>query len=402
MIEQARDVNIGAGDDVSAMLGEALVRTHENRPGLVVNRGDSFSSYRAMRGSYLKGVNLDKFEFNLGFDGVGTKVEVSERLNDHSVVAYDLFAMVCDDAVVRGAEPIAVGSVLDIRHLDESEATRNAMRQLAEGYVNAAREAGVAIVNGETAELGARVRGFQELDGYLVPYAAARRLGAKILGREIPERINYNWAAAVLWFAHEDRALTGHQIQPGDTLVGLAEPGFRSNGLTDARNGLRKEYGHRWHEQKVRELGDLSLGQLVQHPSTIYSRLVTELTGGFREENAPIATITGVAHITGGGQPSKIGRMLEQSGLGATIDTPINPPRIMLHVQEIRGLSDRTAYGKFHMGPGMVIATPDPETVMRVALQNNFKPKVIGAITEESGIRIRNMGCQQTEEWLAF
>ncbi|MEI9914453.1 MAG: AIR synthase related protein [Candidatus Saccharibacteria bacterium] len=64
---------------------------------------------------------------NLAFDGVGTKVEVAERLDDHSVVAHDLFAMVCDDAVVRGAEPVAIGSILDVRHLNDDDHTRTAV-----------------------------------------------------------------------------------------------------------------------------------------------------------------------------------------------------------------------------------------------------------------------------------
>lgn len=57
----------------------------------------------------------------MGFDGIGTKIEVFERLNDHSTVAFDLFAMVCGDTVVRGGEPIAVGAVLDVRELEDSE-----------------------------------------------------------------------------------------------------------------------------------------------------------------------------------------------------------------------------------------------------------------------------------------
>jgi phosphoribosylformylglycinamidine cyclo-ligase len=402
MNEQTRDVNIAAGDNVSELLYSALAATHSNRPGLVVSQHDSFSGYRAMTGKYLNGVDLNKLEFNLGFDGVGTKVEVSERLNDHSVVAHDLFAMVCDDAVVRGAEPVAIGSILDIRHLDESEATRTAMQQLATGYIDAAKAAGVVIVNGETAELGGRIRGYQELDGYSVPFALLRRIGAKALGRTIPEHINYNWGAAVLWFAHTDRALTGHQVKPGDSLIGLEETGFRSNGLTDARKAMRQEYGRRWHEKYVRELGGMSLGELVQQPSTIYTRFVNGLTGGFRIENEPKAKVTGVAHITGGGQPSKLGRMLEPSGLGATIDRPLAPPRIMLHVQKIRGFTDREAYGKFHMGPGMVIATPEPENVLREARAFGLTARRIGEVTDEPGIRIRNLGAQHDEEWLSF
>lgn len=369
-----QDVNIALGDDVSKMLYEASKLTHDNRPGLVREAYQSFSGFRSISlGQFNDIANL---EMNLGFDGVGTKVEVSERLDDHSVVAHDLFAMVCDDAVVRGAEPMAIGTILDIRQLDDTEHTREAVRQLAYGYVAAASLAKVVVVNGEVAILGNRVGGYGTF--------------------------NYNWGAAILWLAHKDRVLTGDQILPGDSLVGLAEHGFRSNGITDVRKAILEYYGDDWHNKVVRELGDVSLGQLVQRPSIIYSGFMSELTGGLDIEKEPLAQVTGVAHITGGGQPSKLGRMLEPSGLGAEIADPIAPPEIMLKMQELRGFEDKTAYGKWHMGPGMVIATPEPEKVLKVAETQGVVAKEIGQITKKPDIRIRNRGVRQDSSWLCF
>lgn len=369
-----QDVNIELGDDVSKMLYEASKQTHDNRPGLLVEFHESFSGLRAIPGTMLK--DVDNMYLNLAFDGVGTKVEVSERLDDHSVVAHDLFAMVCDDAVVRGAEPVAIGSILDVRQLNDTEHTRTAVRQLSQGYVEAASAAGVVVVNGEVAELGDRVGGYGDF--------------------------NYNWGATVLWFAHKDRILTGHQIQPGNTLVGLAEHGFRSNGITDVRKAMLEHYGPEWQDVVVKELGELSLGRLVQKPSIIYSRFVSELTGGYDIDKEPKAVVSGVAHITGGGQPSKLGRMLEPSGLGVTIDTPIEPPRIMTEAQKLRGFSDETAYGKWHLGSGMVIATSEPERVLAEAESFGLSAQTIGQVTDEPGIRIKNRGAVQNEEWLNF
>ncbi len=369
-----QDVNIELGDDVSKMLYEASKQTHDNRPGLLVEFHESFSGLRAIPGSMLK--DVDNMYLNLAFDGVGTKVEVSERLDDHSVVAHDLFAMVCDDAVVRGAEPVAIGSILDVRQLNDTEHTRNAVRQLSQGYVEAARAAGVVVVNGEVAELGDRVGGYGDF--------------------------NYNWGATVLWFAHKDRILTGHQVQPGDSLVGLAEHGFRSNGITDVRKAMLEHYGPQWQDVVVQELGELSLGKLVQKPSIIYSRFVSGLTGGYDIDKEPTANVTGVAHITGGGQPSKLGRMLEPSGLGVTIDSPVEPPRIMLEVQKLRGFSDEQAYGKWHMGAGMVIATSEPEKVLAEAESHGLVAQTIGQVTDEPGIRVKNRGAIQDNEWLTF
>ncbi len=371
---EIQDVNIKLGDDISKMLYEASKETHQNRPDLLIEFHESFSGMRAIPANVLR--DPDNMLFNLGFDGVGTKVEVSERLDDHSVVAHDLFAMVCDDAVVRGAEPVAIGSILDVRQLEDNEHTRKAVRELALGYVAAANAAGVVVVNGEVAELGDRIGGHGEF--------------------------NYNWGAAVLWFAHKDRILTGHQVQPGDALVGLAEHGFRSNGITDVRRAMLEHYGPEWQHVVVSELGELSLGKLVQKPSIIYSRFVSELTGGFDIQKEPKAKITGVAHITGGGQPSKLGRMLEPSSLGVVIDTPIEPPTVMKHVQDLRGFDDAKAYSKWHMGAGMVIATPEPEQVIAEAEIHGIKAQKIGEVTDEPGIRIKNKGAQQKDEWLVF
>lgn len=371
-----QDVNIELGDDASKMLYEASKHTHANRPGLVREAHESFSGFRSIPLGQFKDRDFENLEINLGFDGVGTKVEIAERMDDHSTVAHDLFAMVCDDAVVRGAEPLAIGTILDVRQLDDTEHTREALRQLAYGYVAAAGLARVAVVNGEVAELGDRVGGFGTF--------------------------NYNWGAAILWMAHKDRILTGHQVQSGDALVGLAEHGFRSNGITDVRKAMLEKYGDDWQSKIDRSLGDVTLGKLVQAPSIIYSGFMSELTGGYDIHKQPLAKVTGVAHITGGGQPSKLGRLLEPSGLGVEVSNPNTPPDIMLKMQEIRGFDDRTAYGKWHMGPGMVLATSEPEKVLEAADAYGVVAQEIGVVTDNPGIRIRNQGAGSDNKWLEF
>lgn len=243
--------------------------------------------------------------------------------------------------------------------------------------MEAAKAANVVVVNGEVAELGNRIGGYE---------------GA----------FNYNWGAAVLWIAHKDRILTGHQIEPGNTLVGFAEHGFRSNGITDVRKAMATEYGPEWHNVVVPHLGDLSLGRIVQKPSIIYSGLVSDICGGFDMDKKAKGQVTGVAHITGGGQPSKLGRMLEPSGLGVDIDDPISPPEIMLEVQRIRGFSDEQAYGKWHMGPGMILATKTPDEVIEVAKEHGVHAQRIGRVTDEPGIRIKNMGAIRDIEILEY
>jgi len=372
-MSEVGQVNIKFGDDVSKMLYQAAKQTYINRPGAVTELHSSFSGLRAIDPAYKP---AECFEL-LGSDGVGTKVEVAERTHDHSSVAHDLFAMVCDDAVVRGAEPIAINTVLDVNKLDENDQlTIEAIAGIAEGYVAAAALAKVVILNGELAELGNRVGGYGTF--------------------------NYNWGATLLSYAHPERVLAGDKIAPGDMLVGLAEHGFRSNGLTDVRRVLGEEFGPLWHEQIVSELGEASLGQLVQKPSIIYSAFVNELTGGYDITKEPLADVTGVAHITGGGIPSKLGRMLEPSGLGAVILSPQTPPPIMSFVQKLSGMNDEESYGKWHMGTGMIISSSKPVPIIEHAKSRGIEAKIIGRVTQEPGIRIVSEGVESTGQPLVF
>ena len=342
-------VNIELGDDVSKILYNAAKQTWDNRKGKLgelIVPFDDFSGVRAIDVSNLPSGTL----MNIGFDGVGTKMELAERINDHRTIAYDLFAMVCDDAVVRGAEPVLIGSILDVNSLGNVHGTFiEQVRQLADGYINAAKSANVAIVNGEVAELGNRIGGFG-------PF-------------------NYNWGAAVVWFAQRDRLFTGREIQAGDYLVGLQETGFRSNGLSLVRKIMKATHGEDWHTQTYR--GE-SLARLALEPSKIYSGAVVDMSGGF--ENEPKARIHGVAHITGGGVPGKLGRVLKPSGLGATLSEPFSPAELMLYCQEKGNVPDEEAYKTWNMGQGMIIITPEPETVMQVSRAHHLESKVIGQV----------------------
>lgn len=354
------------------MLYQAAKRTWQNRKGGlgdVIVPFDDFSGTRAIDVSNLPSGTL----MNISFDGVGTKVEIAERMGDHTTVAFDLFAMVCDDAVVRGAEPVLVGSILDVNALrkDETITHIELVRQLAVGYINAAHAADVAVVNGEVAELGDRVHGFGSF--------------------------NYNWGAAVVWFAKQDRMFTGCEIKEGDHLVGLQETGFRSNGLSLVRKILREKQGEHWHMQAYE--GTL-LGKLVLTPSSIYCKAVVDMFGGYEKE--PQATIHGVAHITGGGLPGKLRRVLKASGLGARIEDPFDTPPIMAYVQTQGNVTDREAYKTWNMGQGMVVITPEPDKVISIAKGHSITAKHMGTVTKDPVISIKSRGCYSEGKYLPF
>lgn len=350
-------VNNDLKRDASKILYEASKKTWANRTGRfgeIVAAYDDFSAPRCIDvGGLLPGTIC-----SLGFDGVGTKMELGERLNKHDTVAFDLFAMVCDDAVVRGAEPVLVGSILDVKSLKTAEGGFyfQQLDQLAQGYVGAAKAARVAVINGEIAELGARVNGHGSF--------------------------NYNWGAGVLWFANRERMFTGKEINAGDAIVALREYGFRSNGLSLVRKVLSNKFGADYHAVENGKYADAAL-----RPSTIYCAAVNDMFGGAFDE--PKARLNGVTHITGGGIPEKLGRTLQASGYGAILDTPFDPPEFMNEIKKMGDVSDEAAYKTWNMGNGMLLITPEPEKVITIAKQHGLEACLAGEITRESGIDIK-------------
>jgi phosphoribosylformylglycinamidine cyclo-ligase len=292
----------------------------------------------------------------LNFDGVGTKIEIAERVGIHNSIAFDLFAMVCDDAAIRGAEPLWFGSILDCNKVSVS-----IVRELALGMVSAAREARVAVVNGEIAELGNRVAGY----------------GIH----------SYNWGAGVVWAARKDRIITGKKIRRGHAIVGVAEHGFRSNGLSLVRRVFSLAYGPDWHR---RRLGRDSLGRAVLKPSRIYTSLMVAITGGV--QGTPTAAVSGMCHVTGGGIPGKLSRLLSVNGLGAIIRDPFVPSDVMLECQRAGEIADEEAYRAWNMGQGLLIVTNEPDQVVATAGRFGHDCRVIGEVTREPVIRILSKG----------
>ena len=368
---QDAGVHLSLGDKASEIMYEAARETWKNRAGLlgeVIVPFDDFSGLRTIDVSNLPKGTL----MNIGFDGIGTKVEIAERVGDHSTMAFDLFAMVCDDAVIRGAEPVLIGSILDLNTLGDDQRDHiDVIRQLADGYVKAAADAGVAVVNGEVAELGLRVGGVGDFC--------------------------CNWGAAVVWFAKREHILTGEDVRPGDTIVGLREEGFRSNGLSLLRKAMSDLHGDVWHTLPFE---GKTMGEWALWPSRIYSRTVVDMVGGF--EKGARAKVHAAAHITGGGVPGKLGRALKKSGYGARLDDLFTPSPLMLYCQEHAGIADKEAYRTWNMGQGMALVTPEPDVVLDIAKEHGVEAKVIGSVQEQATIDIKSKGFASPDKWFSF
>ncbi len=353
--------------ELSKLFYTAAKETWPNRSGRIgeiIVPFDDFSGFRGIDVSSLLPGTIS----SLNFDGIGTKVEIAERMNNHSTMAYDLFAMVCDDAVIRGAEPVLIGTVLDVRNLEENE---RLVRQLLVGYVTAANETNVAIINGEVAELDTRIMGYGNF--------------------------NYNWSATVLSFARKDQIITGREIAPGDAIIALREEGFRSNGLTLARKIFSEVYGENWHKTYFDQK---EIGEQLLLPSRIYTRAIIAMTGGY--DLQPRAVVHGLAHITGEGIPEKLSRTLRPSGYGAVLDSLFKPCSAMWLAQGAGSIMDDTAYSTWNMGQGMLVITPDVQNVLTVAQEYGIEAKVAGRVVEEKGITVVSEGLFGSGKELRF
>lgn len=362
------DVDVEA--EASRIMYEASKKTFENRSGRI---GEIMTPFDDFAG--LKMVDISKLPegsyMSLGFDGAGTKVEIAERVGRYDTIAFDLFAMVCDDALIRGGESIVVGSNLDIKSLGSDDRFLPIVRQLGEGYIAAARDANVAVINGEIAQMGALMTGYGEFP--------------------------FHWGAAAIWVARKDKILTGTEIKVGDAVVVLREEGFRCNGLSLVRKILKAAHGDEWHTQSIK---GSTLGEHVLTPSRIYSRFVVGLHGGFDTEGT--CEIHGVAHITGGGVPEKMMRVLRRSKLGARLDNLFEPGEIVSYTQKAGGISDRDAYRAWNMGQGMALITPEPDKVLAAAKAYGIEVQVAGEIVAEPVVTIRSRGVLNPGESLRF
>ncbi|MDD5168162.1 MAG: hypothetical protein PHN75_05050, partial [Syntrophales bacterium] len=244
-------VDLVTGDLASRILYEASKKTWENRKGLYGEVNEEFQEFFSFRGSDFSGLPSGVIGGH-NQDGIGTKIEVAERTNTHTTMAFDLLAMVCDDASVRGCEPVLVGSCLSFNKVDVG-----VVRQLSEGLVLAAKEACVAVSNGELAELGNRVAGYGQT--------------------------NYNWEGTVFWLGRKDRLCQYSKIRRKLSIVAFRESGFRSNGLSLVRSVFQSTYGSEWHNTFFQ---DKTLGMGVLTPSKIYSRAITDITGGVTKHPA--------------------------------------------------------------------------------------------------------------------
>jgi phosphoribosylformylglycinamidine cyclo-ligase len=285
-------------------------------------------------------------------DGVGTKLAVAQAMDKHDTVGLDLVAMVVDDLVVCGAEPlflqdyIAVGRTVPER-----------VSELVSGIANGCVIAGCALLGGETAEH----------PGLMAPD-------------------HYDISATGVGVVEADDVLGPDRVKPGDVIIGMGSTGLHSNGYSLARKVLLEIdrmnlAGH------VEEFGR-TLGEELLEPTRIYAKDCLAL--------AAESQVRTFCHVTGGGLAGNLERVIPP-GLAAEVDRGTWTPAPVFGMIAQRGRIDRVEMEKtFNMGVGMVavVAPEDTDRALAILTARHLDCWILGTVKKGSkdGPRVQLVG----------
>lgn len=335
---EASGVNLEAGYEVVSRIKKHVAST--SRPGVMGGIG-------AFGGMF----DLDSLGFRhpvlvSGTDGVGTKLKIAFELNRHDTIGIDAVAMCVNDVLAQGAEPLLFLDYVAVGH-NRPEVVEAIVAGVAEGC----RQAGCALVGGETAEMP---------------------------GMYAPE--DYDIAGFTVGAVEKDNLIDGSKVAAGDVLIGLPSTGVHSNGFSLVRK-IVKDAGLDLNK-KYEETGDLTLGEMLLTPTKIYVKPVLSL---LKEVD-----VHGVAHITGGGFDENIPRILKE-GLGVEIKE--GTWKILPVFELLRKYGDlprREMFNIFNMGIGMVIAVAaeDAAKSLEPLKKSGIDASIIGQVVEGQGVTL--------------
>jgi len=299
-------VNIAVADDV-----KQRIRHHAHRtltPGVLGGIGGFGALFALDKKKWKSPVLVSSA------DGVGTKLKVAIAMGVHSTVGGDLVNHCINDILVQGAEPLFFLDYLAMGKLDPP-----VIEQLVEGMSFACRKAGCALIGGETAEMPSfYLPGEYDLAGFIVGAVERKNL------------------------------LTGKNVRPGDALLALPSAGLHTNGYSLARK-LIFELARLKPDTYVPEVGN-KIGAELLKPHLCYASALKNIVAR--------GWVSALAHITGGGIPGNLPRVLP-SGVKAQIDLASWPvPPVFKYLARLGKVDTDELLQSFNMGVGMILVVP--------------------------------------------
>src|ERR1700751_5760998 len=299
-------VNIAVAEDAKNRIRHLATRTFTN--GVLGGIGSFGALFELDRKKYKEPILVSSA------DGVGTKLKVAIAMNVHSTVGGALVNHCVNDILVQGAEPLFFLDYLAMGKLDP-----HVVEQLVEGMSRSCRKAGCALIGGETAEMP----GFYPVG-------------------------EYDLAGFIVGAVERNKILTGKNVKPGDALIALPSAGLHTNGYSLARK-LVFEVAKLKPDTYVADVGN-KIGAELLKPHLCYApALKTILAKGW---------VSALAHITGGGIPGNLPRVLP-SGVPAEIDLSSWPmPPIFKYLAKLGKMDTDELLQSFNLGVGMILVVP--------------------------------------------
>lgn len=334
-------VDIQAGDAASRAAYTNAKTTFPSRKGLI---GEPF----ALEGGFSGALDMGDYLLIQNDDGVGTKMEIAERSGIYNTLGADLVCMVADDAICVGAETISITNTFDVPKVDPA-----AIKELTTGLAKACSQEKIVIPGGEIAEL------------------------SNALNRMV-------WNATAVGVVKKEKFITGKNIIPGQAIIGLKGRVIRSNGTSLARKICETAFGENWHTQQFSDTQ--TWGEVLLTPSKIFHRLLLDtVLGDF--EGKRLFNIHGVAHITGGGVPGNLPRILPD-GLGATLPNLHPPHEAVAQLQSLGNVDEAECYRTWHCGTAMMLVCEQSDAVAICQAINTadaeVDAQVVGEITNQN------------------
>ncbi len=275
-----------------------------------------------------------------GTDGVGTKLKVAFMADKHDTIGIDLVAMCVNDILTLGAEPLFFLDYLATGKLNAYKA-----KDIIKGIANGCKEAGCALIGGETAEMP----GF---------YAENE----------------YDLAGFTVGVVNKDEIIDGSRVSKGDIIIGLTSNGLHSNGYSLVRKAFFE-----LHKYKIDSfIPDLqcTVAEELLKPTRIYVRAFNSLKGEVQ--------IKAMAHITGGGLVGNIPRILK-TGLTAIINqNSWERPQIFNLIKRLGNVPEEDMRKTFNLGIGYIFIVSEKESLKAIQIlkENNFEAYTIGIVEE--------------------
>ena len=331
-------VNLEAGYEVVRRIKQHVASTaREGSMGNIGSFGGMFD---------LSALGIREPVLVSGTDGVGTKLKIAFAMDKHDTIGIDAVAMCVNDVLAQGAEPLIFLDYVALGH-NVPEKVEAIVAGVAEGC----RQAGCALVGGETAEMP----GMYSND-------------------------EYDIAGYTTGVVEKSKLIDGTKVKVGDVLVGVASSGVHSNGFSLVRKivtDARLSYF-----DSIDEFGGSLLGDVLLTPTKIY---VKQMLDVIRQ-----CDVHGICHITGGGFDENIPRVLRE-GQGIEVregSWEILP--IFRLLEKWGGVPHREMFNIFNMGIGMVAVLDEAEAAKAVAILESHgeKASVIGRVTDTPGVNI--------------